>query len=413
MMGLHRDGSTYGLSQLETEIRRRVWNKLLLLDIRLAEELGFEPAIAEASFDTHMPNDIDDDELTWLDQHADLGSVSSRLYGQNPRRAFTEMTFSLIRYDIAGLLNRLLRPGHGGPVDPQLTQTELHQLREKKRAEVDRIFMQMRQKYHMSSWDMSNGLHRLALRCVNTQVAKARLLVDIQFRRASDRGSQEAARSFLDAVRILEETIGLRVEAQALDCTWYTRSCSQFHATALILFQIARGIAPSDHKERAWHAIDCLYGRDEQVGSHLGSKERQQQRQIRCACSPGYDTVEYLSDPIRRLLALAREIDRNLNNPAEAAGRPECYLPPQSNPSTDPSPDFVDVHGHVHVQPPNPDLAANNNPERDDFASLDDEFLDWITLDGCLSNSVSLNKQYCFTSLLLLRSTLREGIRDK
>lgn len=194
MMGLHRDRASDKQGPLETEIRRRVWNKLRLLDLRLAEELGFEPSITESSYDTEMPRDIDDEELTQLNNSwmTYAGSADTDLFFGNDlpishsRKVFTEMTFSLLRYDLAHLLNKLLRPGHGGPAPLQALGLDNDKLRREEHTQIDAILLQLRRKYHISMWTMENGLHRLAMLCVNTQIAKARLLVDLQFRGSSE-----------------------------------------------------------------------------------------------------------------------------------------------------------------------------------------------------------------------------------
>jgi hypothetical protein len=62
-MGLHQDGSTFNLSPLETELRRRVWAKLRFLDLRAAEEMGCPPSIGESSYDCLLPSDLDDSQL--------------------------------------------------------------------------------------------------------------------------------------------------------------------------------------------------------------------------------------------------------------------------------------------------------------------------------------------------------------
>lgn len=44
-MGLHRDGQTYGMNPLETQVRRLVWHQLCFLDIRTCEAQGPRPTI--------------------------------------------------------------------------------------------------------------------------------------------------------------------------------------------------------------------------------------------------------------------------------------------------------------------------------------------------------------------------------
>ena len=44
-MGLHRDGETYGMNPLETQVRRLIWYQLCFLDIRTCEAQGPRPTI--------------------------------------------------------------------------------------------------------------------------------------------------------------------------------------------------------------------------------------------------------------------------------------------------------------------------------------------------------------------------------
>ncbi|EPY50781.1 transcription factor [Schizosaccharomyces cryophilus OY26] len=55
-MGLHRDGSLYGLNSVYAEIRRRVWFSVLVLDLRVSEMTGIPPRIHEDSYDTSFPS---------------------------------------------------------------------------------------------------------------------------------------------------------------------------------------------------------------------------------------------------------------------------------------------------------------------------------------------------------------------
>lgn len=63
-MGLHRDGSHFNLRPIERELRRRIWYTIAILDINTHEELGLEPIITDDSYDTRVPLNIDDVDLT-------------------------------------------------------------------------------------------------------------------------------------------------------------------------------------------------------------------------------------------------------------------------------------------------------------------------------------------------------------
>ena len=53
-LGVHRDGSHFGLAPFEIEMRRRLWWQVCILDARASEDHGCDPTIVEAQFDTKM-----------------------------------------------------------------------------------------------------------------------------------------------------------------------------------------------------------------------------------------------------------------------------------------------------------------------------------------------------------------------
>ena len=62
-MGLHRDGTDYGLGPVEIHVRRLIWYQLCFLDIRTAEAQGPKPGIRQEDFDTKLPLNVDEAEL--------------------------------------------------------------------------------------------------------------------------------------------------------------------------------------------------------------------------------------------------------------------------------------------------------------------------------------------------------------
>lgn len=61
-IGLHKDGSTLGLSAYETELRRRLWWQIVFLDGRAAELSGTR-LTALIEHDVKLPCNASDDEL--------------------------------------------------------------------------------------------------------------------------------------------------------------------------------------------------------------------------------------------------------------------------------------------------------------------------------------------------------------
>ena len=88
-MGLHRDGTKFGLTAFDTEMRRRIWWQVCVLDVRASEDQGTEPMVVERFFDTQFPLNVNDADI-WPDM-------------QEPPREHegaTEMTFDLVRYEV-------------------------------------------------------------------------------------------------------------------------------------------------------------------------------------------------------------------------------------------------------------------------------------------------------------------------
>ena len=86
-MGLHRDGSEYELSPVETHIRRMIWYQLCFMDLRTYEAQGPRPIIRKEDFTTRFPLNVDDHEL-------DSDSAPTE-----DADRWTEMTLSRIRME--------------------------------------------------------------------------------------------------------------------------------------------------------------------------------------------------------------------------------------------------------------------------------------------------------------------------
>lgn len=95
-MGLHRDGSNYGLSPVDTHVRRLIWYQLCFLDIRTCEATGPRPQIHKEDFDTKLPPNVGETDI-----RADAPMPVDDL----PH--FTDMTLSKIRFECVELHRQL------------------------------------------------------------------------------------------------------------------------------------------------------------------------------------------------------------------------------------------------------------------------------------------------------------------
>lgn len=62
-MGLHRDGELLGLKPFETEMRRRLWWQIIMIDCKYAMLSGLSHTLLPRGWDTKEPRNIDDADL--------------------------------------------------------------------------------------------------------------------------------------------------------------------------------------------------------------------------------------------------------------------------------------------------------------------------------------------------------------
>ncbi|KAI1153599.1 hypothetical protein F4825DRAFT_414366 [Nemania diffusa] len=91
-MGLHRDGELLGLPPFETEMRRRVWWQIILIDTVYALMSGLGQSLLPRSWDTKRPTNIHD---------ADLYPNMTTL---QPRNGPTDMIYCLVGYEVAQMI---------------------------------------------------------------------------------------------------------------------------------------------------------------------------------------------------------------------------------------------------------------------------------------------------------------------
>jgi len=128
-LGIHRDGTHFKLSPLDTEIRRRLWWSLFAGGVRCSEDVGIHPLLSTHLSDTKFPMNIADDDIT----------PEMREWPQ-PREGCTEMTLCLIRNELTSTMHRLSSFGAG-------TGHSSEEIIEKKERAINACFQRMEQKY--------------------------------------------------------------------------------------------------------------------------------------------------------------------------------------------------------------------------------------------------------------------------
>jgi hypothetical protein len=92
-MGLHRDGQKLGLTPFETEMRRRVWWQIIMLDAKYALLTGLNESVLPRGWDTEEPKNLNDSDI-----HPD----AVEYFQDNPGP--TEMVFCLMTASFAKIM---------------------------------------------------------------------------------------------------------------------------------------------------------------------------------------------------------------------------------------------------------------------------------------------------------------------
>ena len=130
-LGIHRDGTNFGLNPFETEMRRRLWWHISILDTRSSEDHGTDPTFSEQFYDTRLPLNINDDDI-----YPDMKESPTERVG------CTEMTFCLLRFELSAVTRRLnfTAPGVDGPDGRKRTLEEKEKL-------IDQCHQMIEEKY--------------------------------------------------------------------------------------------------------------------------------------------------------------------------------------------------------------------------------------------------------------------------
>ncbi|PQE29949.1 fungal specific transcription factor domain-containing protein [Rutstroemia sp. NJR-2017a WRK4] len=257
-LGLHRDGEKFGLSPFETEMRRRLWWQICVLDVRASEDHGSDPSIFDHTFDTKFPLSINDADL----------DVDAKEFPPE-REGVSEMTFVLIRFEICALSKRLqyTPPGRGpcpmgNPI--KLTLEEKEEL-------INEHSKKLEEKYLQYCED-AGPLYWVAATVARLVFAKMSLIIYhplIQPGRPHCLSDDTKDRLLRASIEIIEYSRILETEASIKRWGWLFRTYVQWHAIAFILGELStRGNSPI--VERAWRAIDGAF--DDWSGAVTSSK---------------------------------------------------------------------------------------------------------------------------------------------
>lgn len=276
-MGLHRDGTVFGLKPFETELRRRLWWYICMLDGHSSKLQEHEANLYQLFSDTKLPLHINDSDLD-----PDMTEAPPE------RDDWTDMTFCMIRCEALNTAcsTRLIGLGlQRGPCRAGWAQTSPETTVDERKAIVESFVERVTQRYlrHCDSSEPSAMVIKVIF-------ARFWLLVyrpqpgpnsnDSNHPRPSPTpGSSSSSNAttpsknpgseqpidpkirdklFSISIDVLELSSSILTHPQLVKWSWYSRSYVQWHAIGYVLAEICCRPASADC-DRAWAAVMAVY----------------------------------------------------------------------------------------------------------------------------------------------------------
>lgn len=243
-IGIHRDGTHFGLPPFEIEMRRRLWWQICVLDVRASEDHGCDPTIVEQAFDTKLPLNIND------------ADVEPGMKEFPPERVgITDMSFCLIRFEVSNTFRRLnyIPPGNPRSCGNFVAGVTL----EAKEKWITDCHKLLEEKY-LKNLDMSIPMYWVTATVARLIMSKMWLMVYHPFQRQDGGASltQEIKdKLFITSLENIEYSLLLETEARTMKWGWLFRTYMQWHALAYILSELCHRTR-GDLVERAWIAVE-------------------------------------------------------------------------------------------------------------------------------------------------------------
>ncbi|EED18904.1 C6 transcription factor, putative [Talaromyces stipitatus ATCC 10500] len=243
-MGLHRDGTSLGLSPFDTEMRRRLWWHLVRVDFRTADVLGTRPSMDLSSGDTRKPLNVEDEDL------------NPDMVDQPPERnGITSMTLCLIQCETMETLQRFSTSSPGNVRWEILFSGDISVA--KKDSIINQIEDHMERKY-LRYCDPSNSLHIMASIMIRSSLCKMKLFAHTR-RQFANNATQTSQRErnivFENAIKLLEYVALLKGGQHGLEkYMWQIGTSYLWNAILYVLIE-TRHRKTGSEVNRSWQLI--------------------------------------------------------------------------------------------------------------------------------------------------------------
>ncbi|KAI0383663.1 fungal-specific transcription factor domain-containing protein [Hypomontagnella monticulosa] len=245
-LGIHREGTEFdGLSPFDVEMRRRLWWAICILDLRSAEDQGTELTIAERTYDTQFPLNVND-----VDISPEMTEFPEEHTGP------TDMTFCLIRYEICTLARKIHFATNGmAPCRARSTEEERDEM-------LLECYERIERKYLKTCGDKDTDLlHWVAAMIARLIMAKMSLIIYQPMMLHStgrELPMEIRNRLFMASLEVVEYTKVLNSEPKCRQWRWLFQTYAQWHAVAYLLLEVCR-LPWTASLERAWVVLNATF----------------------------------------------------------------------------------------------------------------------------------------------------------
>ncbi|KAK1759293.1 putative transcriptional regulatory protein [Echria macrotheca] len=261
-LGLHKDGSQFGLPPFETEQRRRLWWQLVIFDKRVAEITGSSiTALSTAGGDCRFPLNLNDTDLN--------------VHAKDPPTAYpgaTEMLFCLTRIELTVAAQphhahsgrqSVSTPGGSGNVNkprvqyspsPSSPDVMSHVATQNLPNNLESFCVYIENAY-LKHCDPKIPLHFFTLMMTRQALCKLRV-IDFLCRGVPSDSIEQAERDglFVEAIKAVEYDNIIQSTESIQGFRWYTYQHFPFPAYIFLVSEL-RHRTTGDLCERAWNAM--------------------------------------------------------------------------------------------------------------------------------------------------------------
>ena len=216
-MALHRDGSAFGLTPLETHVRRLIWHQLCFLDIRTCEAQGPRPTIHREDYDTFLPYNCDDNDLTL---EADASPFKSK-------QSWASSFLAVLRFEV----NEMMRVVWIDRFKLERKKTHLTIVM----AKIDKFCRRLNQKYE-GFLDDSTPIKRYTKLVKELFICRMHVMVLHPYHSNTNSPLSERLHSTLiqSGIRIVEIGIELETNPEYSQWRWYLGAFMQYQIALLL-----------------------------------------------------------------------------------------------------------------------------------------------------------------------------------